>query len=115
MANLATVGDSVAGVCTHVQLAYPNPTESFNVIGTLLTGSPTCLAGGKVLAYASSAYTFPHATCAGIGSTNSFHVNDLSTPDLWADGIPVARVGDATTHCGGPGSITGPGVSTAFN
>lgn len=115
MPNLSVVGDLAAGSCTHVQMYFPYPTLTFAVGGLIPEGSGVAFAGGRPIAVADPLKKFPHTTgfCQGTGSTNLFSIN-ATTPVMWVEGKPAAFVGDATTHCGGAGVVTGPGMPTIF-
>jgi len=91
----AAVGDK--GFSPHD--AHGCPGCAHQVIGPIITGSPTVTIGGSPAARAGD--NGVHSACCG---PNSFTIK-AGDPSVLIDGRPAARIGDATRHCGGTGTI----------
>jgi uncharacterized Zn-binding protein involved in type VI secretion len=95
----ARFGDMVRGHDVHACPACPHP-----VVGQIITGSDTVLiegVSGNTLPAARVGDRGIHTACCG---PNSFEIVGGDAGVL-IDGRPAARIGDATKHCGGDGTI----------
>jgi uncharacterized Zn-binding protein involved in type VI secretion len=80
--------------------AHGCPACPHDVLGPIISGSPTYLLDGLPIARVGDRGT--HAACCG---PNTF-VIATGDNEVLVDGKAAARIGDATTHCGGQGTIT---------
>jgi len=81
------------------------PGDPKTVLGPITKGSPTVSIDGAAAARVGDPGI--HRGCCG---PNTF-VIDQGDPTVLIDGKPAAQLGDRTKHCGGMGSIIGPGFS----
>jgi len=71
------------------------------VQGPALSGSSNTIVAGQALLRARGADNGVHAGCCG----PNIWVTMQGSTKVYCNDLPVVRVGDATTHCGGVGSI----------
>lgn len=97
MPALSRVGDNAhCPACSH-----GSPCCSHPVTGPGQVGSPTILTNGQQPLRVGDPGI--HSACCG---PNTWVVQKGSNTVSFND-IPVARIGDATTHCGGVGTLIG--------
>lgn len=116
MPKLSLVGDTVSGTCVHKQTYFPFPMLSFGVTGAITSGDTTVRGpNGISVAIADPSVKFGHAACQGEGASNQFSIDSPPVPSVVTMGDSAkqpAYVGYTTSHCGGVGSIVGPGAAT---
>jgi uncharacterized Zn-binding protein involved in type VI secretion len=93
---VARVGDFVFNPNDVHWWASPVP-----VVGIITAGSSNTFCNNKEVAIADSSKKSSHIICTG---TNDFYVSSGSDK-VFTNGFATGRSGDATTHCGGQGSI----------
>src|SRR5437879_13065897 len=98
MPAAARLGDPVqCDACAHGCIACPH-----SVTGVIISGSDDVTINGIPAARADSQDRGMHAACCG---ANMLQL-DKGSPTVYVNKKPLARMNDATKHCGGNGEIT---------
>ncbi len=90
--------------CSHGALCCAHSVE-----GPATTGSANVFVEGQPLLRASGTDNGVHSSCCGANTWVTMQGSSTVT----VNDIPVVRLGDATTHCGGTGSLI-TGASTVM-